>query len=84
MGVHVSLIPYGTEEGETSFCAYNTGIGWRQIVESMHKTASLAEWHRAARGRHEIFADGKDVPFHTTQHSLILPVTGNSPENPYP
>ena len=35
------VIPYGTEEGEISFCAYNTGIGWRQIVESRHKTATL-------------------------------------------
>ena len=24
------IIPYGTQEGEISFCAYNTGIGWRQ------------------------------------------------------
>jgi 7,8-dihydro-6-hydroxymethylpterin dimethyltransferase len=69
------VIPYGTEEGEISFCAYNTGIGWRQIVESMHKTATLAEWHKS-RGRHEIFGNGKDVPLKTTQHELHLPVTG--------
>src|SRR5215813_15326471 len=25
-----------TQEGEISFCAYNTGVGWRQIVENMH------------------------------------------------
>jgi uncharacterized radical SAM superfamily Fe-S cluster-containing enzyme len=24
------VIPYGTQEGEISFCAYNTGVGWRQ------------------------------------------------------
>jgi len=29
---------YGTQEGEISFCAYNTGVGWRQIIENMHKT----------------------------------------------
>jgi hypothetical protein len=23
------VIPYGTQEGEISFCAYNTGVGWR-------------------------------------------------------
>ena len=23
------IIPYATQEGEISFCAYNTGIGWR-------------------------------------------------------
>ena len=26
------VIPYGTQEGEISFCAYNTGVGWRQII----------------------------------------------------
>jgi len=71
------VIPYGTEEGEISFCAYNAGIGWRQIVENMHKTASLAEWHKT-RGRHEIFANGKDVPLETTRHNLILPVIGTA------
>src|SRR5262245_60090912 len=25
------IIPYATQQGEISFCAYNTGIGWRQI-----------------------------------------------------
>ena len=29
------IIPYGTQEGEISFCAYNTGIGWRNIIENM-------------------------------------------------
>src|SRR5262249_38067392 len=33
------VIPYGTQEGEISFCAYNTGVGWRQIVENMHVVA---------------------------------------------
>jgi len=26
------IIPYGTPHGEISFCAYNTGIGWRQLL----------------------------------------------------
>ncbi len=50
-------IPYGTEEGEISFCAYNTGLGWRQIVENLHKTAGLAEWHKS-KGRHAIYTGG--------------------------
>jgi uncharacterized radical SAM superfamily Fe-S cluster-containing enzyme len=33
------IIPYATQEGEISFCAYNTGVGWRHIVEKMHMTA---------------------------------------------
>ena len=47
------VIPYGTQEGEISFCAYNTGVGWRQIIEEMHKTASLSEWYKE-HGRHAV------------------------------
>ena len=66
------VIPYGTQEGEISFCAYNTGIGWRQIVESLHKTASLADWYRS-RGKHEIYTKGRLVELNTTKHDLIIP-----------
>lgn len=66
------VIPYGTEEGEISFCAYNTGVGWRQIIESRHKTATLAEWH-STRGRHKIYAGGSAVELQTTSHTLQLP-----------
>ncbi len=27
------LIPYATPLGEISFCAYNTGVGWRHVIE---------------------------------------------------
>jgi len=74
------VIPYGTQEGEISFCAYNTGIGWRQIVESRHLAATLAEWHRT-RGKHEIYAKGREVELKTTEHDLMLPVLKGSPED---
>ena len=45
-------------QGEISFCAYNTGIGWRNIIEKMHMTATLTKWYEE-HGRHEIFAGGK-------------------------
>jgi hypothetical protein len=67
------VIPYGTQEGEISFCAYNTGVGWRQIIENMHKTAGLAEWYQE-HGRHAVYAKGKSVPLQTTKHSLSLPI----------
>ncbi len=70
------VIPYGTQEGEISFCAYNTGVGWRQIVESMHTTATLAQWHKS-KGRHEIYAKGKSVQLASTKHNLVLPVLNN-------
>ena len=54
------VIPYGTEEGEIPFCAYNTGIGWRQIVESLHKNSTVAEWYET-HGRHRVYAGGKSV-----------------------
>jgi len=65
------IIPYATQEGEISFCAYNTGIGWRNIIEKMHMTATLTKWYDE-HGRHEIFAGGKKVGLDSTQHSLKL------------
>ena len=58
--VRSSTTVVATEEGEISFCAYNS-TGWREAVERMHRTATLTEWHRQ-HGRHEIFAGGKLVP----------------------
>ncbi|HYK41326.1 MAG TPA: radical SAM protein [Thermoanaerobaculia bacterium] len=55
------IIPYATQMGEISFCAYNTGVGWRKIIEEMFQTASLAEWYKK-NGRHEVFARGRSVP----------------------
>jgi uncharacterized radical SAM superfamily Fe-S cluster-containing enzyme len=55
------VIPYGTQEGEISFCAYNTGVGWRQIVEGKHKVASTREWFRS-KSRHRIYAGNRPVP----------------------
>jgi uncharacterized radical SAM superfamily Fe-S cluster-containing enzyme len=52
------IIPYGTQMGEISFCAYNTGVGWRQVVEKMHRTATTAEWYRT-KGRHPVYAKGQ-------------------------
>ena len=65
------IIPYATQQGEISFCAYNTGIGWRNIIEKMHMTATLTKWYEE-HGRHEIFAGGKAVPLNSTAHSLKL------------
>jgi uncharacterized radical SAM superfamily Fe-S cluster-containing enzyme len=65
------IIPYATQEGEISFCAYNTGVGWRNIVEKMHMTATLTKWYEE-HGRHEIFAGGKSVKLNSTEHHLVL------------
>jgi uncharacterized radical SAM superfamily Fe-S cluster-containing enzyme len=65
------IIPYATQEGEISFCAYNTGVGWRNIIEKMHMTATLTKWYEE-HGRHEIFAGNKQVKLESTDHSLVL------------
>src|SRR6184192_1966627 len=65
------IIPYATQEGEISFCAYNTGVGWRNIIEKMHMTATLTKWYEE-HGRHEIFAGGKNVGMESKEHSLYL------------
>src|ERR1700682_3266722 len=65
------IIPYATQEGEISFCAYNTGVGWRNIIEKMHMTATLTKWYEE-HGRHEIFAGGKNVKMESSEHSLLL------------
>jgi len=67
------VIPYGTQEGEISFCAYNTGVGWRQIIENMHKTANLGEWYQE-HGRHAVYAKGKHVPGIEKSRGLSLPI----------
>ncbi len=56
------IIPYATQMGEISFCAYNTGVGWRQIVENMYQNATVAEWNRE-HGKHPVYANPrKKVP----------------------
>ena len=67
------IIPYATQhQGEISFCAYNTGVGWRQIIENMHKNAAtVAEWYKN-HGKHEIYAKGKNVNLATFEHSLRI------------
>src|SRR5882724_6545142 len=65
------IIPYATQEGEISFCAYNTGVGWRNIIEKMHMTATLTKWYEE-KGRHEIFAGGKKVKMPSKEHNLVL------------
>jgi uncharacterized radical SAM superfamily Fe-S cluster-containing enzyme len=65
------IIPYATQEGEISFCAYNTGVGWRNIIEKMHMTATLTKWYEE-KGRHEIFAGGKNVDLVSKDHAMVL------------
>src|SRR5215468_10180646 len=65
------IIPYATQQGEISFCAYNTGIGWRQIIENMHKNATVAEWYKT-HGKHQIYAKGKKVNLESYEHHLKI------------
>ena len=72
------IIPYATQMGEISFCAYNTGVGWRQIVENMHQTASVADWYRV-HGKHAVYANPKKavpLPADTQPVTLRIPRNG--------
>jgi hypothetical protein len=64
------IIPYGTQMGEVSFCAYNTGVGFRQVVEKMHRTAKVAEWFKE-HGRHPVYARNQDLPLPPGETSVI-------------
>jgi uncharacterized radical SAM superfamily Fe-S cluster-containing enzyme len=67
------IIPYGTQEGEISFCAYNTGVGWRQVVEKMHASASVADWYRT-HGRHPVYAKNQNLSLPSGRHTVRLPI----------
>ena len=69
------IIPYGTQQGEISFCAYNTGVGWRQIVEKMHATATVADWYRE-KGRHPVYAKNQKLPLGPGRGTIRLPIVG--------
>jgi uncharacterized radical SAM superfamily Fe-S cluster-containing enzyme len=71
------IIPYATQMGEISFCAYNTGVGWRQIVEKMYQNATVAEWYKA-HGKHGVYANPRQgVPLGGQMPpSLKIPTDG--------
>ncbi len=46
-------------------------MGWRNIIEKMHMTATLTKWYEE-HGRHEIFAGGKKVGMAQPGHKLAL------------
>jgi len=68
------IIPYATQMGEISFCAYNTGVGWRQIVENMHYNATVADWYKE-HGKHAVYANPrKAVPLPPGSKLLTLKI----------
>jgi hypothetical protein len=58
--IGMDAVATATQEGEISFCAYNSA-GWRSVIEHFHKTGTLAVWHNT-HGRHPIYANGAAVP----------------------
>ncbi|HVR20718.1 MAG TPA: radical SAM protein [Polyangiaceae bacterium] len=65
------IIPYGTQMGEISFCAYNTGAGFRQIIESMKRTATVAEWFKE-HGKHPVYAKNQVLPLPPGRPDVIV------------
>ncbi len=66
------IIPYGTQMGEISFCAYNTGVGWRNVIEKMKANASVAEWYKT-RGRHPVYAKNQELPLPEELGTVVMP-----------
>ncbi|MFQ5747441.1 MAG: radical SAM protein [Gemmatimonadota bacterium] len=75
------VIPYATQEGEISFCAYNTGAGWRKIVENMHMVAETRDWFKD-KSRHQIYAGNR--PMDLKPGSRALPVVKKESAPPHP
>jgi uncharacterized radical SAM superfamily Fe-S cluster-containing enzyme len=72
------IIPYATQMGEISFCAYNTGVGWRQIVENMYQNAKVADWYKV-NGKHAVYANPKKavpLPANARPVALHIPKDG--------
>src|SRR3954469_2134387 len=72
------IIPYATQMGEISFCAYNTGVGWRQIVENMYQNATVADWYRE-HGKHPVYANPRKkvpLPVNVRPVALHIPKDG--------
>jgi uncharacterized radical SAM superfamily Fe-S cluster-containing enzyme len=72
------IIPYATQMGEISFCAYNTGVGWRQIVENMYQNAKVADWYKE-HGKHAVYANphkAVPLPSNTQPVALHIPKDG--------
>src|SRR3978361_1095258 len=66
------IIPYATQLGEISFCAYNTGVGWRNVIEKMKAHATVADWYRD-KGRHPIYAKNQELPVSPALGTLVTP-----------
>ena len=66
------IIPYATQEGEISFCAYNTGIGWRQHHREDAHDGDAHQVVRGARPPRDLRRrqEGRRSP--TTEHTLVL------------
>ncbi|MBI2082953.1 MAG: radical SAM protein [Deltaproteobacteria bacterium] len=72
------IIPYGTQLGEISFCAYNTGVGWRQIIENMFKNADVGDWYKK-NGRHAVYAGSRPMPVPDQGFDVKLPASLDLP-----
>ena len=77
------IIPYATQMGEISFCAYNTGVGWRKIVEKMHMNATTVDWFKTV-GRHKIYAGHKPVPLASPARGVLIPLVSVAEAEPGP
>ena len=73
------IIPYGTQIGEISFCAYNTGVGWRNVIEKMKANATVAEWYRRTGGTRSTRRT-RTLPLPDALGTVVLPPSASAME----
>lgn len=70
--VRNSTTVVAAQQGEISFCAYYGG-GWREVIEYVDRTATVAEWQRT-HGRQMIYAKGRSVDLGQPPRSRETPL----------
>ena len=66
------IILHATQQRAKFLSAHTfRGVGWRKIIENMHKNATVAQWYKE-HGKHDIYAKGKKVDLQSYEHSLRI------------
>ena len=66
------IIPYATQQGEISFCAYNTGIGWRQHHREDAHDGHADQVVRGARPSRDLRRRQEGRARRPQAHTLVL------------
>ena len=74
-------IPYGTQEGEISFCAYNTGIGWETSSRTCTRTPQWRSGMKRTDATKYLRAV-KKLSYDKTHNLVLNPIDLSRPNKP--